>query len=445
MKQKMWNVINACSKGSIELAFYSFIWLPLAFYSLTLFGTICWLLLMLLSYSSFSFLLANKKATYFNVIGIALSNTVIISLLLFFQLQSHHHVVLYILLIILTFMFSISGYRQYGMQFKNSFSIPFMGISFSGHIVLQIIKTVWLKQMVEINFLLYLFGVLSLILIMFITNERMLADQQKLIGQSTAHKQALHMNRMLISIFSVIMVSIIIFRSWQEKIEAWIKQLLNWFIGLFNKEPGEKAIEEELEPISQQFPFGAGEEPTQSWLLQLLEKLLVIIAYIAFGIILIVLMYLIVKLIGTLVKKILTFLNKDASKLEDENLLYIDEIEEIEKAPKKRRRKRNISSRSKAHWKTMSILEKCQYLYVLFIRRAEQEGHQYIKHLTVNEQVNYVIDKFSINLSAEESIWLTRIYNEARYGQFSEASLPVSEEQIEKLYRKFLAKRLGHN
>lgn len=438
MKQRIGELLSTSFKGMIELVFFSFLWLPLAFYSLSWTSTICWLLLLLASYSCFTVLLSNKKTNNIYVALLAIINTVIISTILFFQLKTDGHILLYVAIIAFTLIFTISGYRQYAMQFKNSFTMPTMGILFLFHILLQLLKGVWLVDLIEINALLYAFGVASVILLMFINNERTLAEQQKLIGHSTAHKHALQMNRILISIFSAIIISILLFRSWQEKIEAWIRQLINWFIRQGEGEPIEQVAE--VEEGLPQFPFGE-ENESHSSLFLLIEKLIMIIAYIAFGILLIIVTILIVKFIAKVFNQILAFLNKDANKLEDDEMLFIDEIEEIDTAAKKERRKFKLFSSSKVNWKAMSLNEKCQYLYVLFIRHAEQKGHHYINHLTANEQVNLVMENFELNVSESEARLLIQIYNEARYRQSSDAIKDISSAQLDHLFKKFTEKK----
>lgn len=434
--ERLYSFAAACVKASTELLYYSFIWIVIAFYSLEATTLIAWLLLLIIGYSSFQLLFRNKVIHNLKVAITIVLFSGATYLLLQFGLQAKLGWISSILLVVFTFFFFISGYRQYKFQFQHSFHITLMALSILGHVTVQIVKVVWLTELQTISMVLNIFGISAVLLTLFISNERMLVAQQQLLGKSTVLKQAIHLNRIILSFISIVIIAIILFRSWQETIEQYIKAFFNWLINLFNSQ--EKQVEEKppVEALPQ-IDFGGESIKEPSILSKIFETIFMVLAYIALAIVIIGVMFLIVRLLINAFTNLLNFLKKRNGIQEDMQTSYIDEIETIEKASKKMNKRVKKTIRSNRNWNGMTKHEKCTHLYTLFILQLEKNGYQYLKQLTVKEQMEAILKQQQQALTTSQTAKLTTIYEQARYGFLNEEEIDVTNEELQLYYKLF--------
>jgi|GEM_PF-6867841 len=432
---RLFTFLISSYRAMIELIFFSFIWLTIAFYSLDVLASLIWITILIIGYSLYGVIFINKKTSYLKIV-LYISAFILFVLLACTMLSDNITWINGLLIVAFSSLFLISGFRQFKLDFFHSFQVILMAICISGHLGLQMLKVVWLTELQSINTSLLVLGIVAIIICLFIVNERMLDSQTYLLGESSVHKQAVQLNRILISFISVITIVIILFRSWQEQIERFIKEVINRFLLLFGNN-GE-IVEEELEIEQNMFPvaYDDGEVTEKSQFFQFIERILAYLAYALIVVLVIIALFYLSRLLIHVASRLLQFLKKRVAIDENIEVNYIDEVEQLEKLKSKRNSALKVKTKAQNKaWTRMTKQEKCKYLYVMFIKQLEVEGYQYMKPLTVKEQVDYISSKHQLILNEVQTNKLVQIYEQAKYGHLNDLHIDINEQELELLYR----------
>lgn len=424
----------------VELIFYAPIWLTIGIYSLSDSMLLLWVVLLIVTYWLPYQLLYNKSEVRnaYRISAVLLLGGA--PLLILAALTSQDLPLnAWIGCLLVGFAFVTNSFRSLQLGWINSFSSTIMLIFLFLAVVLQVLKVTALHELASYNTLFYSLGILAVLLFLYIHNERMVTDQQMIDASSATIKRSVIMNRIYITIISLLVVGIMLFRDLQRLVERyvgeWITALLAWLLR-------ERAVEEPppQEQPSGEMPqlgdLGPQGEPSKFWaILELIVKWLAIAALIALAV---VVVYYAVRKLMPLMKQMLAHLLRLKGLQGSTATGYTDEIEELvpEKLKEKKQKKVKPAAKLKG-WKGLSAAEKVRALYRSTVDLGRQKGKPIAPYYTAKETIALLKEEGeNANNHAYER--LLERYNDTRYGDIepNEQEIDRLKEQLEQTQKK---------
>lgn len=416
-------------RAVIELIFYAPIWLTLGIYTLPLAALPLWTLLLLVMYCLPQYVLYRGRAIKNGTRILAVVLLGVLPMAIIATIFSGQvHGLAWLAGGAVGIAFAESSFRSLRQGWHNSFSSIIMMLMVLAAIVLQILKVTALHELVHYNWIYFTLGIAACILYLYINNERTIRDQQMIDSASATIRRSVGMNRVYITIIALLVTGIALFRSVQEKLEQWIKQLYQALLAwLFReREAGEMPpAEQPPPPMDSLEHLGEVQEPSKFWLM--MEQILKWVAIVLLAAAAIALIYYtITKLIPMLLRLIHRMLNHRAL-LKQGNEGYEDEIEGIAPQKSKVDRSRNKASKSTSlkQWDKLSSTQKLKALYVHVLKYGLRQGEPITASKTAQENLQLLMKDDATNQLYGE---LLQGYNDMRYG-----SAEPHGEQLEKL------------
>jgi|GEM_PF-1670823 len=444
-------VFRTIVQAVIELIFLAPIYVTIGLYLFSPVAMIGWLIGLVIAYTLPQLLMKEgKQYKNYTRVAFIIINSVILLTFLYSSFPSHLQVVSIIVWLIATVFFIHSGLRNFMYSWRGSFTPTHMTLGIMAYIVLQILKVTLLTEITHHNNLIYGLGMGALILFLYITNERTLGEHQIVDETSRTFRMSLRINRVIITIISVILLAIALLRGIQKQIEEWIMNFIRAIFAWLSSFESSKVAEEvtpppPMEEMGEQIPT---DEPSMLWMI--LEK---IFKYVAITIIVLGALFIIVygtKMIVKGIKKLIARLFNPYRLASDLHDGYIDEVEELEpvaKRVKQAKRKLKYSHMNNQSWSKLSNEDKARELYKHVVKEQIESGFHYQASQTAKETIEEVQAQPHSERKSAKSIHrndynkadydqLIDMYNDARYGEKT-----PNESHLQKLFDKFVTKK----
>ncbi|HIW34252.1 MAG TPA: hypothetical protein IAA29_15835 [Candidatus Paenibacillus intestinavium] len=437
-----------------ELIFLAPFYVTIGIYLFPPIAIVGWLVGLIIAYTLPQlFLKEGKQYKNYTKVAFVLISSCVLTALFYSSVSNEQTIISAIVCLVANGFFIYSGIRNYLYSWRASFTAVHMLISIIAFIVLQILKITLLTDVVQYNGIFNSCGMMVIIISLYINNERMLGDQQIVNESSRTSRMSVRINRVLITIISVVLLAFALLRSIQKQIEDWLLNLIRRIIAWFSSFEVAEVVEERTSPPV----IGAGEalpppkEPSLFW-----TYLELILKYLVFAVITIAALFLIIY--GS--KKIFNVIKKLIGKLFNPYKLgagsedgYIDEIEVLQPIGKRARLPKRVKHKTSymdaKRWSTLSNEDKARGLYTHVVKENITTGFQYQASYTAKQtieemqvqpqaQSDTVRSAASNDQSKTDSHYdqLIDVYNEARYGEKA-----PNETILQKLYDKFIVKK----
>lgn len=453
-KPSVKKVIRTIGQALVELIFFAPLFVTIGVYLFPPVALIGWLSGLIIAYTLPQLLFKEGKQykNYTRVAYIIVTSVVLI-VLVYSTFLTTVSIVSIIAMIIATVFFIHSGIRSFMYSWRGSFTPTHMSIGIIAYIVLQILKVTLLTELTSFNGVFYGLGMCALILLLYITNERMLGEHQIVDATSRTFRMSLRINRVIITIISVILLAIALLRGLQQQIEEWIMNLIKrffaWLTSFDSSEvPEEMTTPPPMEEMGEVIP---PDEPSMWWII--LEK---IFKYLAITLLVLAALLILVygiRMIVKGIKKLIARLFNPYKLASDSNDGYIDEVEQLEPVAKRakqaKRIKRGNIVLSVKNWSELSSYDKARGLYTHVVKEQIESGFQYDASNTAKQTIEAVavqaqpqVDRKTTQRiqrnehNQEDYDQLLDVYNDARYGD----KIP-NESILQKLFDKFVAKK----
>lgn len=447
-------LLRTAWQAIVELIYLAPIYLTIGIYLLPMQSMIIWFLCLVIAYIIPQIIFQTEKPykNYIRVGFIVVISAIIVAVL-YPTFSSNKIIISAIICFVATMWFMHSGIRNVMYTWRASFTSTHMFILVIAYLVLQILKVLLLTELADYNGLFYGCGIIAIILLLFITNERSLSNHQTVDESSRTFRMALYINRAIIAVISIVLIGLVLFRTLQERIENWfmnlIRQLLTWLSSIKPEEVADPTEQVTPPPMT----FGdemVPKEPSVLWMyIELIAKYLVIIMLAAAAVVLLV--YGSRKL-----KKLLARLFNPYMLAKDEDNAFIDEVEELVPIAKRSKPKKSIKRKEKKltldGWAQMSNRDKARGLYTYVVKEHIASGFSYKDSFTAKQTLegiqlassekpntsdNHVNSGLSETSSEGTSYeQLIDVYDQARYGEGT-----MNTSILQRLYDKFVAKK----
>jgi cell division protein FtsL len=409
-------------QGSIETLFYLPILFIAAFYASTSSFTVAWLLTLPIVYALGALWIRKVKVNrriYRLLIAILLGagqTILLLAVLIAFNAELPGIAVL--ILGLLGAFISTNGMRAATKGWYVAFPNTLMFVSVILYVILTIVAH--LREQLEPYFtFLTICGIVALVLLLYIINERLLTYETHSGGaiQSTTTKVFKRQNRFMLSIVAVLLLIAGLFRQLQSSIEAFFHAVMNRIMDWMNRseEPVQEPPADTPPPEQSILPPVEANHPPQ-WLIWL-EHLAKYIGITLLIIGIAVLLFFVGRKLYQLLNKALGRIWERASESKESAEGYTDEVESLVSQSKWSDRFHKPGKKKEARWEELRTTgDKVRYLYRWFVAGATGKGYSFKPHFTVKETASDILawrNKPQTNADVEQ---LTRLYDEVRYG-----------------------------
>ncbi|WP_336772055.1 DUF4129 domain-containing protein [Paenibacillus sp. MMO-58] len=422
--------------GSIETLFALPIWFIALFYSSTDAFMALWLLTVPFIYMAGAVWigkLKNNRRIYRLLFGIllgALHSGVIYAVLMAFQSDLPGATA--ILPVLLGAFTAVRGMGTSAKGWYVAFPNTLMFIGIILYTILTIVAHLQEKLQPYFTFLTFC-GIVALILMLYIVNERLLSYETQSGGaiQSSTTKVFKRQNRFMLTIVAVLLLIAGLFRQLQSSIESFFHAVMNKILGWMDgsAEPVEEPPSDTQPPPSGLPPVEAHNPP--AWL----ERLELVAKYIGIVLLIIgvaVLLFFIGRKLYRLLNKVLGRIWERAADSKEGAVGYTDEVESLVDRSKWSVRLGKSSRKKEARWEELSTAgEKIRYLYRRYVTAAVGRGYDYKPHYTVRETTSDIGAWSSKSATQADTDTLARLYDEVRYG-----GQEPKEELVQSLKKK---------
>ncbi|NIK68002.1 DUF4129 domain-containing protein [Paenibacillus sp. BK720] len=422
--------------GSIETLFALPIWFIALFYTSTDAFTAVWLLTVPFIYMTGAVWirkLKNNRRIYRLLLGIllgALHAGLIYAVLMAVQADLPGAAVA--LPILLGAFTAVRGMGAGTKGWYASFPNTFMFVSVILYTILTIVAHLQEQLQPYFTFL-TICGIVALVLMLYIVNERLLSYETQSGGaiQSSTTRTFKRQNRFMLTIVAVLLLLAGLFRQLQSSIESFFHAVMNKILGWMDGsgKPIEEQPSDTQPPPSGLPPVEAHNPP--AWL----ERLELVAKYIGIALLIIgvaVLLFFIGRKLYGLLNKMLGRIWERAADSKDAAVGYTDEVESLVDRTKWSVRLGKSSRKKEARWEELSTTgEKIRYLYRRYVAAAVGRGYDYKPHYTVRETASDITAWSSKSVSQADADSLARLYDEARYG-----GREPKEELVQSLKKK---------
>lgn len=282
-------------------------------------------------------------------------------------------------------------------------------------------------------------GVLSIVITLFVTNSRHLADAT-LSGEDNPHvnRTLKWQNRFFLIITIVVVFFIVNFNLIQGAFYSIVGTILywvSWFFNLFNSE--DPPVDGSVTP---DFSMEMGEESETSVLGEMIGQIFMVIGYIAVIVFGFIFLYFLMKKLWFVFMHIsnwiIKFLNGMVGGLNNiqEKSHYVDEKESVINWEEWRKnsgeRVRNWLSSFKGgpRWEELNNnRDKIRFLYRHFMFQRVKEGFEMRSSRTPLENIDKIKEKYDINAEESDLDQLGEAYIKARYSEKE-----MSDEEVKK-------------
>lgn len=290
--------------------------------------------------------------------------------------------------------------------------------------VMQPMKLILFKRLIDYNSVLVICGITAVILFFFFANERHLNSETTETVKTSAVLAIKRQNRLMIAII-VGMVSILaLFRQIQQAIEGFFHSILKWVMSWLDQPEKQAPVEEQpiIDPAPQLFPPDEA-KPPPDWML-ILEQILKIAAIVLVIIIAILILFFLLKKLYQWVKLFAAKLLDRGTESRNSAVGFTDEVEHLmtltnwreqmgNKLKKLLPKKRAFSK----EWNELSTnREKIRYLYSRFLWADAERGYMVKTYLTPRETADDMA-KWKEDKHKQGGIHrFIDVYEEVRYG-----------------------------
>lgn len=405
----------ALVRGFVELVFYLPFAIAIVHYLLPVSLTFWWLLTLPLVYCIPTAILRTNSRIRVIIrillmLCIGFAHGFITSILT----GSDIHPVSIVVCGILGAVFADRGFVQWRDGWKASFHSLHMVIGVISYILMQPIKLLALKELAAYSLIWNVGAIVSILLFFILTNERHLSSESVDSHNSPTLKASRRLNRLWMGLLLGLIGFLMVFRQLREWTEETLLAFLKSLFSRGNEEtppieqPEQMPVQQELPPLEPQ---------SESWLMNVLELIIQVIAYVLLAAGAIALCYYLGKYVY---RGILLLLQKLAAKekaKKDEEGDYTDEIESLV-ASKWQWRKRSRGGRQRAaSWNDLtSNTERIRYLYKTWLQTERERGYESKPYLSPRETAIEAGASSGGRLSNEQSSFI-ELYEEARYGE----------------------------
>jgi len=436
------------ARGVVEFIFYVPVLLTMAIYFLPQRLMAWWLLGLLTSYMLPHLLIGSgngKKLTNWLRVLFVVTLGALPNIWMYPYIEFQPPLVVFMVCWIVGMFIVDRSIRSLITLWRDSFDHTLMLICLFLFIVLQVLKVFVLQEVGDYELLYNMAGMLAFVLFMYIANERLVQEQHIVERKSATRKMSVRQNRVLITILVVIVVSISLFRQFQQSIEQWLLSVIRAFIAWIT------SLGKEAEPIEQEVAMPPAEMDMlvgdqEQWLIW--HYLSIIMKYVAFVGLLCLVLFLFFKLS----KKLSILFKWLFAKLFQRNVIstadewgYIDEIEELQ-AESTRSKRVNAAQKvdkrlNDAKWRSMSNEDRIRTLYRLVVTEEVSKGYSYQASATPAEIIqelgkgDYTVNPRWLHYK-EQLQQLLEQYEQSRYGQ-----LAPTEEILQSLYSQIMKKQ----
>lgn len=405
----------ALVRGCAELVFYLPFAIALAHYLLPDSLILWWLLTLPLVYSvPAAILRANRRIRIIIRILLMLSIGVAHGFLTSILTGSAIHPVSIAVSGVLGAIFADRGFVQWRDGWKASFHSLHMAVGVISYILMQPIKLLALKELAAYSLIWNAGAIVSILLFFILTNERHLQSESVDSHNSPALKASRRLNRLWMGLLLGLIGFLMVFRQLREWIEETLLAFLKSLFSGANEEPPPIEQPEQM-PAPQELP--PMEPQSESWLMNVLELIIQVIAYMLLAAGAVALVYYLGKYVYRGILLLLHKLaSKDKAKKEEEGD-FTDEVENIV-ASKWQWRKRSRSGKQRAaSWNDLtSNMERIRYLYQTWLLSERERGYEAKPYLSPRETAMEAGASAGGTLSNEQSSFI-ELYEEARYGE----------------------------
>jgi len=420
---RLLNFLKTFLQAIVHLLFYLPLLLTVAIYGFVDYTSWIWLIILPLLYALGSFIIHNRpRIRLFTRITAAIMLSFLPLLLLTGGMPSKAS---QISALLVCFAIGIAvvmkGMQSVSKGWDKACSPVDMIVGIILYIFIQPLKVTLLQELTAYNTALLLGGVASLLIYLFLVNERMITKETEELPQSSLFIRFKRQNRLLLLLISALIVIIAMFRELQKVVENTIGKLLASIIAWFNRprEENEPVEAPPMEPQAPMLPEAELKDPAL-WL-QILERILIIAVNVMLAAALLVVIYFVGKKLferlGNLVSKLLA---RGEGMRESENL-YIDEVENLMTLNKFRARVNNKlqgllpSKRSREiQWSDLQTNgERIRFLYSTVLKKHMKQGYSMQASLTPRETA---VDLTNKQLEKAELEELIDAYEVTRYG-----------------------------
>ncbi|MCR8656795.1 hypothetical protein [Paenibacillus endoradicis] len=445
------NVFRTIVQALTELIFLAPLYVTIGIYLFSPVAMLGWFIGLVIAYTLPQLMLKEgKQYKNYTRVGFIIINSVILLAFLYSSFPSQLRVFSIIVWFIATVFFIHSGIRNFMYSWRGSFTPTIMTLGIIAYIVLQILKVTLLTEIAHHNGLFYGLGMGALILFLYITNERTLGEHQIVDETSRTFRMSLRINRVIITIISVVLLLIALLRGIQQQIEDWIMNLIRQFFAWLSSFESSEVAEKVTPPPPME---GMGEaiptdDPSTWWII--LEK---IFKYIAITLLVLAAVFIIVY--GTMmivkgVKKLIARLFNPYKLASDLHDGYIDEVEDLQPVAKRakqlKRVKLKYSPMNTQSWSKLSNEDKARGLYKHVVKEQIDSGFHYQSSHTAKETIEEVQVRPQSERKSTKIIHrnehnkadydqLIDMYNDVRYGDKT-----ANESSLQKLFEKFVKK-----
>ncbi|WP_201003272.1 DUF4129 domain-containing protein [Paenibacillus glycanilyticus] len=423
-------------QGSIETLFALPIWFVALFYTSTDAFTALWLLTVPFIYmagASWIGKLKNNRRIYRMLLGILLGVLhagVIYAVLMAFQADLPGAAA--ILPVLLGAFTAVRGMGASTKSWQVIFPNNLMFVSIILYTILTIVAHLQEKLQPYFTFLTFC-GIVALILMLYIVNERLLSYETQSGGaiQSSTTKVFKRQNRFMLTIVAVLLLIAGLFRQLQSSIESFFHAVMNKILGWMDGsgEPIEEPPSDTQPPPSGLPPAEAHDPP--AWL----ERLELVAKYIGIALLIIgvaVLLFFIGRKLYRLLSKVLGRIWERAADSREGAVGYTDEVESLVDRTKWSVRLGKSNRKKEARWEELSTAgERIRYLYRRYVAAAVGRGYDYKPHYTVRETTSDIGAWSSKSVSQADADKLASLYDEVRYG-----GQEPKEELVQSLKKK---------
>lgn len=434
------------SRGIIELLFYIPVLLTMAIYLLPAKVIVWWFAGLLISYT-IPHLLIRRGGNLSNVLRVFLD--LLLGILpiawLYPSIAIEYPLIAFISCSFVGVVIVERSIRSLLASWKQSFEQVFMLICLLLFIVLQMLKVFWLNEVAHYDSIYNIAGMLAFVIFLFIANERLIKDQRMVERKSAAIRMSVQQNRVLIALLTIILVSISLFRQFQEAIEGWILSVIRAFIAWLSSlgKEGEPLQQEQGMPPAMDMGLGDAEkEPSIIW--HYLEMISKYIVFIALVLLLLFAVYKFGRKAYSVFQQLMAKLFNRHQTVKEEEASYTDEIEALQSVKARSKRTKTTVKGEKrltdARWQAMSNEKKIRTLYRFVIREEKSRGYRFKSTLTPLETIlelsdgQYLKDA-KLSNDKEQLQQLLEQYERSRYGQ-----LAPTDAILQSLYSKIVKK-----
>lgn len=302
----------------------------------------------------------------------------------------------------------------------------------------QPFKLLLLDKLVDYNAWLIGCGIASMIIYLFIINERLLNKETAESVKSSTIVLFKRQNRMLIILITAVIAFIAMFRQLQRAVEDGIKGLLAKIVQWLGRSNPEEVPPDEppMEPGPMFPPF---EKKDPALWMEILDLIFRIAAYSISFVIVLLAIYFIGKKLYEWIRKFVAKLLERGSASQSDDGQYVDEIENLMTLNKFRMglkgKFRSMLKRNKEiQWGDLATNEeRVRFIYTSVVADEMKQGYEAREYLTPRE-TSAELQKGSRSTAGLNSLIDT--YEEVRYGERSASDRKVAELKSELLDNK---------